>query len=258
MKTTKLFLAALVIVSLPMTLFSQLSDRVNSPSTYMLGTRPVAGNLSIQAGTSYQDVQDILDPNKDFETLPIVSIKYYSSNTNVFTVSLKTSKEKINITGVYDAVPADDFKYLSNESQFMLVPGFERHFGHNNILDVFVGARVPFGLDKNILEQVSGPLSYKATKNNLAFGLDALIGIQAFIGDLPFAIGAEVNYSYLGRLGNQYKVETSGGVGGDRTYYYTDVDNPVINPLDQFSELQVNEATIEGDFRLSLVYFFRR
>ncbi|NJM14665.1 MAG: hypothetical protein HC896_04140 [Bacteroidales bacterium] len=54
-----------------------MSDRVNSPTTFKTGTRPVFGNMGITIGTSYQDLSNIFDDNKDYETLPLVSFKYY-------------------------------------------------------------------------------------------------------------------------------------------------------------------------------------
>lgn len=255
MKISKLFLVGLLSFLLPLSVFSQLSDRVNSPSTYNLGTRPVAGNFALQIGSGFQDVMDILDDNKDFEVLPVVALKYYYSNESVFSVALKSKKEKINMNGTF-YTPSDDFKYVNNQTQFMVVPGYEKHFGPANILDIYIGARVPIGWEKDIAKQTIGTLSYESTKNSLAYGLDAIIGIQAFIGDLPFAIGAEINYSLLGRLGDRYKVVT-GGVGA-RTYYYTDATNPVISAFDEFADLSVNTMTIEGDFRVNIIYFFRK
>lgn len=255
MKISKLFLAGLITILLPLTAYSQLSDRVNSPSTYNLGTRPIAGNYALQIGSGYQDIMDILDSNKDYEILPIVAFKYYNSNEDVFTLAFKSKKEKLSMKGTFYA-PTDDFRYLNNQTQFMIVPGYEKHFGSGNILDFYIGARAPIGWEKDVAKQTVGALSVESKRNKLAYGLDAIIGLQAFIGDLPFAIGAEINYSLLGRLGDRYKVVTT-GVGG-RTFYYTDATNPVISTLDEFSDLSVNSMTIEGDVRVSLVYFFRR
>lgn len=258
MKISKLFSSGLLILFLPLGVSAQLSDRVNAPSTYTIGTRPEAGNYAVQIGSSYQDIQDILDDNKDFEALPIVTIKYYNSSKTVYTISFKTNKDRLSMNGTFDNVAKDEFKYVSNLSHFMIVPGFEKHYGQGNILDIYGGMRVPLGLERDNSKYLVGAISNSSSRNSLAYGLDAFVGFQAFIGDLPFAIGAEIDYSLLGRFGDKYKVVTEGGVGGKQVYYYTSVTNPVIDSFDNFEKLSVNSINIETDLRINLVYFFKQ
>lgn len=241
-----------------MGVFAQLSDRVNAPSTYTIGTRPEVGNYAVQIGSSYQDIQDILDDNKDFEALPIVTLKYYNSSKTVYTIAFKTNKEKLSMKGTFDNAANDDFKYVSNLSHFMIVPGFEQHFGQGNILDIYGGMRVPVGLERDNSKYAVGAITNTSSRNSLAYGVDAFIGFQAFIGDLPFAIGAEIDYSFLGRFGDKYKVVSEGGIGGTQVYYYTSVTNPVINQFDYFEKLSVNSMNVETDLRINLVYFFKK
>jgi len=257
MKKLRFLLAGIMLIGLHYTSFSQLSDRVNSPSTYTIGTRPEVGNYAIQIGSSYRDIENILDQNKDFEALPIVTLKYYDTNKTVYTLGLKTNKDKTVLKGE-ELTSGDELEYKGLNSEFLIVPGIEKHFGQANILDVFVGARVPLGLQRELEKIVGGGLSTTTSKNSLAYGLDAFVGFQAFIGDLPFAIGAEINYSLFGILGDKYKVKTEGGVGGDQTYYVTDVTNPVISQFDQFEKLSARTVMVESDIRVNLVYFFRR
>lgn len=257
MKKNKLILVGLAVICFHLSSYSQLSDRVNSPSTYTLGTRPVAGNYGIQIGSSYRDVEDIFDQNKDFEALPIVTLKYYNTNNTVYTIGLKTNKEKTVLKGTLSS-PSEELEYKSLNSELMIVPGIEKHFGQTNILDVFVGLRAPFGIQREIEKQVSGGLTMKSSKNSLGYGIDAFVAFQAFIGDLPFAIGAEINYSLFGKLGDKYKITTEGGIGGDQTYYVTDVSNPLVSPFDEFDELSARTLMVESDIRVNLVYFFRQ
>jgi len=231
-------------------LFGQLSDRVNSPSTYIIGTRPVAGNMAVQIGTSYQDVADILDDNKDFETLPVVNLKYYSSDRNVFTIGLKADKAKASAKGEL-TLNGGSYKYVENESNFLIVPGFEKHFGPANILDVYIGGKVPFGLDRYSITEEIGTNLFSQTRNSLGYGLDFFVGLQAFIGDLPFAIGGEVVYSAFGKIGDKVKVESGG-----TTYYTSNVAPSVAGR--QFDSLSASTMEVQTDLRVFLCYYFRR
>ena len=230
--------------------FGQLSDRVNSPSTYIIGTRPVAGNMAVQIGTSYQDVADIFDDNKDFETLPIVNLKYYSSDKNVLTIGLKADKSKASAKGEL-TLNGGSYKFSENESHFLIVPGIEKHFGSANILDVYIGGKVPFGLDRyNVVEEI-GTNIFSQTRNSLGYGFDFFVGLQAFIGDLPFAIGGEVEYSAFGIIGDKVKVEAGG------TEYYTSNVAPSVSGR-QFDSLSASSFEIQTDLRVFVCYYFRR
>src|SRR4030042_1930959 len=84
-------------------LYCQLSDRVSSPSTFKIGTRPVSGDLGVYFGIAYKDIVNFLD-NKDYEGLPLVSIKYYISDNLVGRVGIDYSKEKNVEKGTVDPV----------------------------------------------------------------------------------------------------------------------------------------------------------
>lgn len=254
------------------TLQAQISDRVNSPTTFKTGTRPVMGNMGITFGTSYQEIDKILDSNTDYEALPIFSLKYYTTNDLVFTLGIKSSKEKVSLSGELTG----DFlanggiierKIKSVESDIQLVPGIEKHFVQSNILDVYLGARVPLGLRRELLvnntsENDGDFVEFKTSKNRIAYGIDFFSGLQAFIADLPFAIGMEFEISGFGYRGDKTKVSYADNTGANNVYYTT--DNADILAIDgtigglAFDKLTASTFTIETDLRVTLSYYFRR
>ncbi len=262
-RTNCLFLTVLVSAFMASTAFAQLSDRVNSPSTFKFGTRPVAGNLGLTIGTSYQEIGKILDSN-DYETLPVVNIKYYLMNDFVITGGVKWNRETEVVKGDVDpnlspGITFNETKKIT--SRFMLVPGVEKHFVSSNILDIYVGGRVPLGIATDIAQNdqefQGGNYSYnKQTKRSFVYGLDGLVGLQAFIADLPMALGFEVELSLLSYVNNKTKNEVESNIGGtttDQTFYTTDLD-----PMNySYSKLNARESEIKTDLRITLSYFFR-
>ena len=97
---------------------------------------------------------NILDDDIDYQILPVVNFKYYNSDDFVITLGLKAKKAKIYGSGDVDPTlfpPLISREYKDDVSDIMLVPGFEKHFLASNILDIYVGLRVPLGYRKDVL-----------------------------------------------------------------------------------------------------------
>ncbi len=265
MKKTKQFIIpALVFVFLTSTAFAQLSDRVNSPSTFKIGTRPVAGNLGINIATSYQDINKILN-NTNFETLPIVSVRYYIMNDLVVTGGVKWNADRTIVKGDVDSdISIGTTSFYEDRditSRFMLSPGIEKHFMSSNILDVYVGGRLPLGVVTDISqfdqEFDNGDYTYSTqSKRSFVYGLDGFVGLQAFIADLPMALGCEVGLSLFAYANAKTKNVNESSIGGttnDQTFYTTNLD-----PIGySYSKLNARESEIKTDLRITLSYFFK-
>ncbi len=273
MKTIQLLSLAAIICCLTMqNSYSQLSDRINNPSTLKIGTRPVAGNLGISFGVSVNDLQNIVDDwqsdSIEYQTLPITTFKYYFMDDLVFTLGIKHKRKKLLIEGDMDPErPFNilDYTYRKRKevnTEFMLAPGVEKHFLPTNIFDVYVGARVPFGIVNDVLENDveidGGDYSYQLQKkNSLYYGLDILIGMQFFIADLPMALGFELEWSGAGYKSNKTKHidETkSGNTTTTNTYYTTDLETIGY----EYTSLNARSFESNTDIRISFNYFFRK
>lgn len=244
--------------------FAQLSDRVNNPSTFKIGTRPVQGNMGITIGTSYVDLKKIFDKTQDYTTMPIVSFKYYQADDLVITIGIKSTKSKRVSYGEADSL-LNDLRMKKNdmrdiENKFMIVPGIEKHFLSSNIFDVYCGARIPLGyvkdVNENNIEFYNGNFSYSTDKRlSYMYGVDAFVGLQFFVADLPLALGLEVGYSGCGFLSNKTRHDREfnyEGVSGQQTFYSTAGDDF------NYTKLKAKTYDSETDVRISLNYFFKK
>jgi len=101
----KLFYSFLFILLGVNLTFAQLSDRVNSPSTFKIGTRPVAGNWGIVIAPSYQDFSDIInridgdDSTEVKNILPVIALRIYKSDNLVLRIGLRSKSSNLKISG---------------------------------------------------------------------------------------------------------------------------------------------------------------
>jgi len=243
----------------------QLSDRVNSPSTIKYGTRPIAGDMGISFGASFQDIESIFSDDIDYETTPIVNFKFYTTDKFVVLAGVKFDQTKRIISGNIDPVvdgnglKASESK--SVETNFMLALGFERHFLSSNILDIYVGARVPVGNvrdyeqakqtaeNDDFIEQIE-------SRNSLVYGMQGFVGMQAFIADMPVAVGLQVGINGFGYIGKKTKHEYEENVGGEVTKqtWYVALDDDTY----KFSSLKARSFEAGPDFRVELAWYFSR
>ena len=86
MKLIKItFFAALFLASAVIS-HAQLSDRQNNPGKFKIGTRPVAGNLGFMLGGSMSDLNAAFKGDSAKNTLPLLALKYYSSDSKVWRI----------------------------------------------------------------------------------------------------------------------------------------------------------------------------
>ena len=288
----KLFYAFLFIVLGVNFTFAQLSDRVNSPSTFKIGTRPVAGNWGIVFAPSYQDFKDIVnridgnDTTNVKNVLPVIALRIYSSDNLVFRIGLRSKSSNLKIAGtVVPPVGAinyiSELKFQRRNAEFYITPGAEYHFSKSNILDVYVGACIPLGYFKenqtDYMRETGGTPTYSSYERNrfgLAYGFEGFFGIQSYIADLPLSIGLEVGSTALGKLGKKWKVDSYQVVGGivtNQSFYTLNLDeddklpttllgNTVADYVSgqAYSKLTAKSFYVDGMARLTLSYYFNK
>lgn len=282
----KLFFAFLIIVLGVNFTYAQLSDRVNSPSTFKIGTRPVTGNWGIVFAPSYQDFKDIInriDGNDSTETknvLPVIALRMYKSDNMVWRIGLRSKSHNLKVSGTV-LVPTGatsyvtELKYQRRDAELYLTPGAEYHFAKSNILDVYLGACIPLGYYKEnqtdymrMSDQTVAYQSIERKRFGFAYGFEGFFGVQAFVADLPFSIGLELGSTALGKLGKKWKVDSytvAGGTATTQSYYTLNLDdNDQIDPTvvgglvqsEAFSKLTAKSFNVDGMARLTLSYYF--
>jgi hypothetical protein len=246
--------------------FSQLSDRVNSPSTFKVGTRPVMGNYGLYFGLAYNELEYWFDHDLTYNGLPIVSLKYYRTDNNVWRIGFQTSTKNKVTKGTVDYTvnggTLAEKKLVDNTSRLTIYPGYEHHFTSSNIMDVYMGTVIPIGWDraKYIDEETESNKNYNKasrTRTSLTYGLEAFIGVQAFVADLPLALGIDFGVAAMGHLFDKYKYETSskfGALSTSQTYYTVDDTGAGV----KYETLSSRDYQLQGNIRLTLTYFFKK
>jgi len=260
-----LIIAGLLLFVFNVSIFSQLSDRVNNASTLKVGTRPIKGDMGVYLGISVREIKEFIDDTEYvYKGIPLISLKYYASDKWVVRLGVQVMQKSIEESGPVD--PNVDGSMLTErvfrEStlDLLLTPGFEYHFTNSNLIDVYVGGLLPIGWSKSEYSNQSSYSTgaydiYTRTKNGIVYGYELFVGLQAFIADLPLAIGFELGVSGLGESKDKYKHESNVSIGGitSNQLYYT-VDEAAMGV--RYMDLTSKNFEAEGNIRISISYFF--
>ena len=126
-------------------------------------------------------------------------------------------------------------------------------FSSKNLLDVYVGATLPFGVSKDKYINIFDGDNYGTQlRSSFEIGLGAYIGLQCFVADLPVAIGLEYGLTGYKFLGEKYKNITTDENGVEQVYYTT----TPYNDYNQYSKLRSSYGYLGSDIRFTISYFF--
>lgn len=245
---------------------AQLSEGQPRSTTIKTGNRPQQGDWGFYIGPSFSEVVDMINWAKSVKKdkgiaiirgIPLLNIKYYCKDN----IELRAGLQ------FYDVVNKDKGTYMLNDKNFAynnktsnaffrITPGFAYHFTSKNIVDVYLGAQLPLGLDidKNINE--NGDLKNNATRTSLVLGLGVFAGLQVFVADLPLSIGLECGLSGLLKTGQKVKNEVTDAAGQTQVYYTTLEEYNNGTSTMQFTKLNSSKYELGNDFRLTFTYYF--
>ena len=242
------------------------------------GNRPGAGDWGLYIGPSYAEVMDLMDCLGNFTLgnavdvtirgLPLVNLKYYFSDNLEIRGGIQYYKRSQKASGNEIFVLGTDEKqlnYKESEWYFRLIPGVAYHFSPKNVLDVYVGASVPLGYEGNLLKKdypswttgitLDGEAYELNERKSLCVGLEAFIGLQAFVADLPLSIGLEYGLSGITHMGEKYKYEYKDAAGALQTTY-TPNFGITSEGTGDFRDLKASSKVFGSDFRLTITYYF--
>lgn len=270
MKLIKVISFATLFITTASISFAQLSDRQNNPGKFKIGTRPVAGNLGFMIGGSMSDLKAVFNGDSTKNTLPLLAFKYYKTDDMVWRLGIKINKKSVVREGSTDTslTPGITGRDSSSmNSEFLLYPGIEKHFLNSNIFDAYVTASIPLGFlretavdNTDFLNPITSTNDYthhSMSKFSFAYGIELSAGIQAFIADLPLALGIEMGVSGIGYRGEKYKNKDESSIAGISTSqtYYTYKNDPMNV---KYSKLKSNSYEMKGSIRLTLSYYFAK
>lgn len=260
MMKRKLFLLAIVSVAFSFSLSAQISKGDPTATTIKTGNRPGKGDFGVFFGGGLMIGQD-----EPF-ILPVMNFKYFVADKIELRAGIdlyrnfNRTKGKVISGSVYaDPLVTYDKATAYVDGFFNFVPGMAYHFSNLNILDVYVGAEIPFGVEhRRIVDSVSGeaappsamPVSVLSW-NPFVIGANLLIGVQAFIGNLPLAIGLEYGIGAKAYLGDKIKYVTENNAGDRAVYFKTDSEDAA-----NWRKLARSSGYIDHTARLTVSYYF--
>ena len=257
MKIKFLFLALFVLGG-AMTANAQLTTGEPTAKVIRTGNRAKDGDFGLYVGATSSMFKNIFNESVSMTALPLLNLKYMTSDNFELRVGLEAYRLSEKIKGELSESEIKDKSNKFNENSLMLYPGFAYHFSKLNILDVYVGAELPLGWDSYTSKYVVDKNSSATTKRAFVLGLGAFVGLQAYIADLPLAVGVEYGISSRLDAGLKYKNVT---VNENTTTTTYSVDATSFSNLgynsDAYNKLAARKGEIGGQVRVTLSYYFK-
>ena len=233
---------------------AQISTGETSSKVIRTGNRAQAGNFGIYLGATSEIFKSIGESGTKFSAIPLINLKYMKTDQLEYRLGFewydKYTSEN-TFSGEDDEVK---FSETSSESKFMFYPGVAYHFSPKNLLDVYVGAEVPIGfgtvgnhtfLDGLEGEEAEGVETRTGhTAKVFRMGVGAFIGLQAYIANLPIALGVEYGVSTLYNHFYQGTFEKDG-------YFLSEIDASSID-----TQRSATKWKLGNQVRVTLSYYF--
>ena len=199
----KLVIAALALCMGFVTATAQITTGKSSAQVVRTGNRAEAGNFGLYLGATADMFKNLLSVDEaELKALPLINFKYMIDD-NVearlglewWTMSTGNKVTGENASGDYKS------KYKNKETSKYFYPGIAYHFSNSNLLDVYVGAELPIGWESTVIKDFadSEAVDYKTktVTRDFNIGLGAFVGLQAYVANLPLAVGVEYGISSL-------------------------------------------------------------
>ena len=242
----KLVIAALALCMGFVTATAQITTGKSSAQVVRTGNRAEAGNFGLYLGATADMFRNLINVDEaELKALPLINFKYMV-NDNVearlglewWTVSEGEKVKGENFDGDYKT------KAKVKETNKYFYPGIAYHFSNSNLLDVYVGAELPIGWEATVTRGFADydgetyDENVKASARNFNIGLGGFVGLQAYVANLPLAIGVEYGISSLKTVSS--------------SKYITDEEQEY-----KPEKRKSNTWNVGHQARLTLTYFFK-
>lgn len=244
------------------TLSAQAQITTGQPSSKVIrtGNRAQAGDFGLYFGATTNMFKDVFDSDVKLTALPLINLKYMATDRLETRLGLELYNTSEKLSGDVLTGEENETYEMTNKrgsTNFMLYPGVAYHFSKKNLVDVYVGAELPLGWNSEKAIQSVDGTENKCTKTSFVLGLGAFIGIQAYVANLPLAVGLEYGISSRFDTGLKYKNEIS-DPDGSQTYFTADNSQfKQISSQEQFDNLKARKGQIGGQIRFTVTYYFK-
>lgn len=233
----KFFLMLAFLCAGSMLVQAQITTGENQAQTIKTGNRAEKGDFGLYLGVTNTMFEDLTSIG-DLKALPLINLKYMFSDKVEGRLGIEWWSKTTN------SEEGEETKVINDtwNTKMNFYPGVAYHFAKSNVLDVYFGGELPFGwgLNGESAETKIEKTKYIVEKNNSNFkiGLGAFFGLQAYVCNLPLAVGLE------------YGLNTMWNVGGESSQ--RDMDNNVEEIASDASTWELGHQA-----RLTLTYFFK-
>ncbi len=215
---------------------AQISTGESTSQVVRVGNRAEKGDFGLYLGATTTMFKNI-GSGTDFKALPLINLKYMCTDKVEARLGIEWWKES-------ETTENDYVESTIKESSMLFYPGIAYHFAKSNILDVYVGGELPFGWgskgSENNYKGEDAEEDYDESGSNFNIGLGAFIGLQAYVCNLPLAIGLE------------YGVSTMYATASDATLTK---DGMTIQQVSK--DVDSSRWNIGHQARLTVTYFFK-
>ena len=164
---------------------AQITTGQSTSKVIRTGNRAKAGNLGLYLGATTDMFKKLTDKDINLSALPLINLKYMGTDELEYRIGIEWWKTSVN-----EDRNGDNKTW---EKSYMFYPGVAYHFNNKNLLDVYVGGELPFGFGSTGYDYGSSD----GSATNFKVGLGAFIGLQAYVANLPVALGVEYGVSCL-------------------------------------------------------------
>lgn len=182
----KIFISLVLFCLCATSMNAQITKGESSSKQVRTGNRAQAGNFGIYFGATSDMFKNITDGGTNFKSIPLINLKYMYSDRLEYRMGIEWWDKS-------EGGKSNGVEATKTESSFLFYPGVAYHFSKSNLLDVYVGGELPFGFGSKGHDD--GDKDYSSS--NFRIGVGAFIGLQAYVANLPVAIGMEYGVNSL-------------------------------------------------------------
>ena len=250
----KIILVLITLLSGAAIASAQISTGEPSSSVYKSGNRPEAGDFGLFVGAGvifdYDFANARMNGGPVPDIRPLINLKYFATDEIEARLGIHVGRTHDNTKSTLNADDAKSTKNNESRGSFNLYPGVAYHFNKLNLLDVYVGAELPFGFVGTASYKGNSDAYNKSSSWNPYIGLGAFVGLQAFIGNLPLGIALE--YGISGKIVSTKLPKVVAYNGTDtQSYYYEEAANK------QYKAYSGSAGVLGSEIRLTLSYYFK-
>jgi len=260
-------LLTLFFILIPAFVFAQFSGRTGDSTVYKLGGRPVKGYKAL---TLSFDPAGIFNSDESFYKKVgltdgnLFNGKYFFKDNMAARLGVRVYKDGQSSKGSVDVdfaggtISGREMRDVKTE--YILVPGVEKHFSNSNIFDVYVAGELYLGFGRTLRVENTDYANGFYEHNRRT--TPKYMGGFGVVLDLPISIGVEYGLNAIFNFANKTKVisEVKDATGESSNTYYTQEKDPFGNAdSTQYSSLKstgsyVNTAT---NFKINVNFYFR-